>query len=170
MSRAIGRPHFIDVHQNTMEPERLAEAQKEIRTLFDNQPFAVLATQGDGITDASLVTIAVSEDLRNIVFATPIRTGKYDFIAANENVSILADDRTLHQNDINQISALTVFGKAKILSSDEETKRWGKLLIDQHPELAEFVQAPTSAVILVKVTRYLYVKHFQNLMEWNPDD
>ena len=170
MSRAIGRPHFIDVHQNTMEPEKLTETQKEIRTLFDSQPFAVLATQGDGITDASLVTIAVSEDLSHIVFATPIRTGKYDFIAANENVSILVDDRTLHQNDINQISALTVLGKAKILSSDDEIKRWGKLLMDQHPALTEFVQAPTSAIVLIHVTKYLFVKHFQDIREWKLAD
>lgn len=169
MSGEIGRPQYIDVHSNRMEASDLEELKKEIKTLLDTQPFAVLATQGDGITDASLVTIAMSDDLSHIVFATPINTGKYDFIVANENVSILLDDRTLHQNDINRISALTVFGKAKILSDGIETQAWGKHLMDKHPALSEFVKAPTSAIVLIHVTKYLFVKHFQDIREWAPD-
>lgn len=169
MSGEIGRPHYIDVHSNRLGEGDLRTLQKEIGMLFEKQPFAVLATQGDGVTDASLVTIAVSDDLKHIVFATPIRTGKYDFIVANENVSILVDDRTLHQNDINRISALTVFGKAKIVSANHEIQSWGKLLTDKHPALSEFVQAPTTAIVLIRVTKYLFVKHFQDIWEWTPE-
>jgi heme iron utilization protein len=169
MNGDIERPILIDVRQNLTEGDDFKTIQKEVRALFEKQPFAVLATQGNDITDASLVTIAVSRNMKHIVFATPVRTGKYNFIVANENVSILVDDRTLHQDNINQISALTVFGKAKALTGAEEIHKWGKLLTDKHPALMDFVKAPTSAIILVRVTRYLYVKHFQDLWEWNPD-
>lgn len=170
MNGEIGRPHLIDVHQNTIESETLQQIQMDIRNLFKTQPFAVLATQGKDVTDASLVTIAVSEDLKHIVFATPVRTGKYDLIVANENVSMLMDDRTMHQDNINQISALTVFGKAKVLLDENEIRNWGKLLADRHPSLAEFAQAPTSAIVLIHVTKYLIVKHFQDIWEWKLEE
>jgi hypothetical protein len=169
MKVQIERPLLIDVRQNVAEGEALKTLQRNIRALCGNQPFAVLATQGKDITDASLVTIAVSRDLKHIAFATPVGTGKYNLLAANENVSLLVDDRTLHLERLNRISALTVIGKARILSGEREIQKWSKLLTDKHPSLAEFVNAPTSAIILVKVTRYLYVKHFQDLWEWDPN-
>lgn len=168
MSGIIEKPRFVDVQQKVLEGDAAMEMRAEIGMLLGTQPFAVLATQGTDITDASLVTFAAGENLKNIVFATPVQTGKYDFISMNENVSLLVDDRTLHQDNINQISALTVIGKATILSDEKEVQKWGNLLTKRHPTLSEFVSAPSTAIIRVVVNRYLYVKHFQDLRVWDP--
>lgn len=161
-------PLFIDVQRNSPEGEEATALEDDIRILCENQPFAVLATQGKGITNASLISFAVSRDLKNIVFATPIHTEKFDLIAAEENVSILVDDRSLQQDRINQISALTVIGKGKILSDKNDVIKWGGLLMEKHVNLKDFLKAPTTSVILIEVVRYFYVKKFQEVKEWNP--
>ncbi len=134
---------------------------------MEDQPFAVLATQGKGITDASLINFAKSDDLKYIVFATPINTSKFDFIASDENVAILVDDRSQQQDSINQISALSITGKARILHDVNEITEWAGLLIKKHPNLTAFVKAPTTVVILVEVAQFLYVSKFQEVWEYD---
>ena len=87
----------------------------------------------------------MSDDLKYIVFATPVNTTKYDFIFAQENVSVLVDDRSLQQDHINDISALTIVGKGKILLDGEEILMWSGRLIQKHPNPAQGPAArPTS--------------------------
>ncbi len=169
MTKEYEKPIYIDVQKNSPEGEGAKVLEDDIRTLCENQPFAVLATQGKGITNASLISFAVSLDLKHLVFATPINSGKFDLIAMEENVSILVDDRTLQQDNINQISALTIRGKGKILKDETERFMWNELLTEKHPNLDAFVKAPTTAVILVEVVKYHYVKKFQEVWDWDPN-
>lgn len=161
-------PLFIDVRKNCPEGEDARILEDVIRRLFEDQPFAVLATQGKGITNASLISFANTHDLKHIVFATPINTGKFDLITGDENVAILVDDRSQQQDSINQISALTITGKARILHDENEIISWAGLLMKKYPNLTAFVKAPTTAVILVEVVRFLYVSKFQEVSEYNP--
>ena len=161
-------PLFIDVMKNLPEGENARILEESIRRLCEEQPFAVLATQGKGITNASLISFAKSNDLKHIVFATPINTGKFDLIAGVENVAILVDDRSQQQGSINQISALTITGKARILQDENEISDWAELLTKKHPNLTSFVKAPTTAVVLVEAVRYLYVSKFQEVWEYDP--
>lgn len=161
-------PLFLDVKKNSPQGEEARVLVDDIRRLCESQPFAVLATQGKGITHASLISFSVSDDLKHIVFATPVNTGKFDFITAEENVSILVDDRSLQQDNINQISALTITGKGKVLSDEGEIIKWSELLTKKHPNLDAFVKASTTSVILIEVEKYLYVKRFQEIRQWNP--
>ena len=48
-----------------------------IRALLDEQPFAVLCTQGEGQPYGSVIAYAASEDLLAVSFATPVATRKY---------------------------------------------------------------------------------------------
>lgn len=168
MSKKYEEPLFIDVQKNSPQGEEARALEYDIRKLCESQPFAVLATQGKRVTNASLISFATSCDLKHIVFATPILTEKYDFIRAEENISMLVDDRSLQQDRINQISALTIIGKGKILSDENEILMWGDLLTQKHPNLKVFVKAPTTSVILIEVVQYLYVKKFQEVKEWKP--
>ncbi len=68
-------PLFIEVSKNAPEGEDARILEDVIRRLSEDQPFAVLATQGKGITEASLISFAMAHDLKNVVFATPINTG-----------------------------------------------------------------------------------------------
>ncbi len=169
MTRKKEDPLFIDVQKSSPEGEEASALENDIRKLCASQPFAVLATQGKGITNASLISFAVSYDLKHIVFATPIHTGKFDLIAVEENISFLVDDRSLQQDQINQISALTIIGKGQILTDEDDILKWGDLITKKHENLKEFVKASTTSVILVEVVRYHYVKKFQEVKEWNPN-
>jgi nitroimidazol reductase NimA-like FMN-containing flavoprotein (pyridoxamine 5'-phosphate oxidase superfamily) len=168
MAKIYEEPLYIDVQKNSPRAEEAKALENDIRTLCQSQPFAVLATQGKGITKASLISFAVSDDLKSIVFATPLHSAKADFIVAEENVSILVDDRSLQQDRINQISALTIVGKAKVLSDEEDISKGAELLTEKHPYLKAFVMAPSTIVILVEVETYLYVKKFQEVWQWDP--
>jgi hypothetical protein len=154
-------PIFIDARKNSPQGEEGKALEDDIKKLCESQLFAVLATQGKGITNASLISFAVSCDLKHIVFATPTRTGKFDLIVGEENVAFLVDDRSLQQENINQISALTIRGKGKVLSDEKELLEWAELLTEKHPNLQTFVNATTTSLILVEIVRYHYVNKFQ---------
>lgn len=161
-------PIFINIKKNYPNGENAITLNEDIRKLLESQEFAVLATRGEDITVTSLITFASSFDLKNLVFATPRDTGKFNLISSDENISILVDDRSLQQDSINKISALTITGKARILSNENEIFEWGGLLLKKHPNLNSFLKTPTSAIILVEVIRYHYVKKFQEVWEWDP--
>lgn len=170
MLEKIEEPILIDVQKHSPKAESIRELENDIRKLLESQAFAVLATQGDGLTAASLITFVSSFDLKYIVFATPRNTEKFNQIDRNENISVLVDDRSLYQDSINKISALTIIGRAKILSNEKEIFEWGNLLTKKHESLTTFVKASTSAVVLIEVVRYQYVKRFQELWEWDPSN
>lgn len=161
-------PILINGQKNSPIAENIRELENDVRKLLQFQAFAVLATRGKDIIVTSLITFASSDDLKRLVFATPRNTGKFDLIERNENISILVDDRSLHQDSINKISALTITGKARILTDEKEILEWVGLFTEKHPNLTSFVNAPTSAVILVEVVRYHYVRKFQEVLEWDP--
>lgn len=167
MSKKTEEPLYIELHKNSLKGENGIELQDDIRKLCESELFGVLATQGKGITHASLISFAISNDLKYIVFATPINTGKFNLIAAEENISVLVDDRSSHKDSINEISALTIIGKGKILSDENEIFKWASLLTEKHPNLNTFVKASSTAIILLEVGRYLYVKKFQEMTEWD---
>lgn len=161
-------PLFIDVSKNSPEGKDAGILKDTISRLLDEQPFAVLATQGKGVTNASLISFAKTDDLKHIVFATPINSGKFDLIEGDENISILVDDRSKQQDSLNQISALTITGKARILRDENEIIKWAGLLTGKYPNLTSFATATTTAVILVEVVRFFYVSKFQEVQEFDP--
>lgn len=170
MIKKFEEPIFLKIQKNYPNGENARSLENDIRKLLESQAFAVLATQGKGITVASLITFDSSIDLKNIVFVTPRNSEKFDLIDRNENISILVDNRSIHPDSINDISALTIIGKARILTNEKEILEWGKRLTRKHPNLTSFVKASTSAVILVEVVRYQYVKKFQEVWEWDPSN
>lgn len=168
MSKKTEEPLYIELRKNSLKGENVIELQDDIRKLCESELFGVLATQGKGITHASLISFAISNDLKYIVFATPINTGKFNLIAAEENISVLVDDRSSHKDSINEISALTIIGKGKILSDENEICKWATLLTEKHPNLNTFVKSSSTAIIRIDVVKYLYVKKFQEMTEWDP--
>lgn len=168
MIKKYEEPLYIDLKKNFLKEENVGELKNDIRRLCESELFGVLATQGKGITHASLISFAISNDLKYIVFATPVNTGKFNLIAADENISVLIDDRSSHKESINEISALTIIGKGKILSDEKQIVKWGNFLTEKHPNLKTFVNATSTAVILLEIEKHLYVKKFQEMREWNP--
>nr|WP_296751482.1 pyridoxamine 5'-phosphate oxidase family protein [Thioalkalivibrio sp.] len=167
MSRDYDEPTFVDVvscQNNCADTEILAE----MKGLCQDQPFAVLATQGEGQPYVSLISFAITENLRQIVFSTPSETRKATLIAGNSKVSLMIDNRSQQPESINLICGLTITGNAKVLDDETEIKKWGQALTTKHHYLKKFVDSPTSNLILVETTRFFYVRRFQEVYQWTP--
>ncbi len=143
------------------------QIESEIKEICRNQPFAVLATEGEGRPYTSLVAFAADSDLRHLVFSTPTKTRKYSQILKNNKVSLLIDNRAQQPDSINLIRAITVTGKAGPLEKNEMEK-WAQLLLDKHNYLDKFINSPSSSLILVRAERYFYVRRFQEVYQWIP--
>lgn len=160
-------PTFVDVvscNHNGV-PKNIVT---EIEDLCKDQPFAVLATQGEGQTYASLISFAISENLSQLVFSTPSKTRKVDLISGNNKVSLMIDNRSHKPESINLICAVTITGEARVLDDPEEIEKWGQALTTKHNYLQRFVDSPTSNLILVETVRFFYVRRFQEVYQWAP--
>ena len=124
-----------------------------LKEVIGTQYFAVLNSLGDGLPYSNLVSFAISEDLRSLVFVTDRNTRKYRNIQENKNISLLIDNRTNQPSDVSQAIAITVIGTA-----GEETENKSSLqaiFLGRHPYLQQFVHNPNSAMILVIVSEYI---------------
>lgn len=139
--------------------------ENAIRSICQRELFGVLATEGKDQPYANLISFASTEDLRHIVFSTPIGTRKYSFIKAHEKVSVLIDTRSEGIRNLNKISAVTAIGKARLVEG-EEGKEWETLLIEKHPNLEQFVKSETTSTIVIEVSSYIYVRRFQEVFQW----
>ena len=131
----------------------MARSQSLLRQILTTQYFAVLNTVGEGLPHCNLVSFAVTDDLRSLVFATRRDTRKYTNIQENRGISLLVDNRSNRPVDISEAIAIEVIGTAH-----EETGNSSRLrvvLSDRHPQLRRFVEAPESAIIEVHVREYI---------------
>ena len=161
-------PKYIKKTKGIEDKEK--RVRVSIRELCESQSFAVLATQGKGQPYTSLIGFATSDDMKYVVFATPKQTRKYSLLEEDNRVSLMVDNRAQQPDSINFISALTITGNGKILNDAEEIEKWSGLLTEKHPYLSSFVRSSSTAVILVEVYRYYYVRRFQEVFEWIPNE
>ena len=140
---------------------------ERITRLFAAQRFGVLATSGDPWPYATLVGLAVSDDLRSIVFVTNRATRKYDNIGRDPHVSILVDDRRNRATDFIEASALTALGAAAETTGGEREEA-AALYLARHPHMSGFVAGEGAALVRVAVSRYILVSRFQEVVEWTP--
>ncbi len=167
MKDKYDEPNFVDITPGKTESNS-DQLEEEIRALCSEQPFAVLATQGEGQPYTSLISFSVSENLGHLIFSTPARSRKYNLINKNRKVSILIDNRAQQPKSINLIRAVTITGAARILADSGEVEHWSKLLISRHSYLKKFIQSPSSSLILVEIEEYFYVRQFQEVYQWVP--
>ena len=143
--------------------------RERIRALLDEQPFAVLCTQGDSQPYGSVIAYAYSDDLRSVAFCTPVATRKYRLLSECENVALVVDSRCQHLGNMMEVEALTATGRAVQLESSPEYECWAERLIARHPQLRVFVAAPSSALFRLDIVRYLHVSRFQEVHQWLPN-
>ena len=139
---------------------------EQMRELFATQRLAVLATDYSGLPYASLVAFAVSDDLRELFFATSRETRKFANLKSNNRVSLLIDNRSNQVADFSQAIAVTILGVGEELA---ETARAVSeaLYLAKNPHLEEFVTAPSCAFVRVRVQSYYLVSRFQNVIEYH---
>src|SRR5512135_2667190 len=136
---------------------------ERLEVLCASEISAVLATDCDGQPYTSLVSFALSPDLKGLIFATPKATSKYKNIVKNQYVSVLIDNRSHAGDDIMQGEAVTILGAAKTVRRGKRWRELAKILAGKNPALSDFINAPTTALIYVEASRYIHVGRFQSV-------
>jgi len=161
---------LLDSDDSTDPPSARSTPAAEdlIRRLVEKQPYAVLCVQGEGQPYGALVAFAFSEDLRHVVFATPVATRKYRLLSECSHVALLVDNRPDKAGELMEIEAVTATGRATQIEGGSEFDQWAGLLLDRHPYLKSFVHADSSALFRIDVVRFLHVMRFQEVRQWVP--
>ncbi len=144
-----------------------ADAKKELARLLDTRFTGVLATSAEDRPYASLVAFAVFEDMKELVFATPRQTRKYDNLKTNPHVAILIDDRAGDPSDIRSAAAVTAAGTAREAEGRERRERIA-IYESRHANLKEFVRLDSTALFSISVQEYILVSRFQDVIRISP--
>ena len=162
-------PVLVSEPGNSEPDLREPTTAQRIRALLEEQPFAVLCTQGGGQPYGSVIAYAVGPELRSVTFATPKATRKYHLLSECGSVALVIDSRCTFPEDMMKVEAITATGRAVQLDSGSEFDRWANVLTQRHPRLQSFVHAPSSALFRIDVLRYLHVSRFQEVHQWIPE-
>jgi hypothetical protein len=138
--------------------------KKHIRELFIGQKLAVLSTHCSGQPYASLVAFWGKEDLKEIFFVTPRTTRKHANFSADSRVALLINSSMNVDADFHEAVCVTALGCAEEIGGAEKVQVLKRYLA-KHPYLEDFANAPTCALIGVKIISYVLVKNFQHVME-----
>ena len=138
--------------------------RQRIVKLFESQSLGVLSTHRSGQPYASLIAFYATDDLRNIYFATPETTRKYQNLKSDSRVAILVNSSANRESDFHEAIAVTLVGEASNLAVSDEQSIVERYLT-KHPYLEEFVSSPTTALVEVSARSFYMVENFQNVIE-----
>ena len=144
--------------------DREKEIRQRITELLHSQLLAVLSTHTHGQPYASLIAFAETQDLCDILFATTRATRKFANLQADSRSAFLIDSRSNMVDDFHEASAVTAIGLVKEIQADERPE-YLPIYLAKHPHLEEFVHAPSTALLKVRVSKYILVSRFQEVME-----
>jgi len=140
------------------------EAQKRINKVLDSQTIAVLGTSNKDEPYSCLVGFAISEDLKELVFATMRQRLKYKNMIANPRVTLMIDDRDTQASDFNDTTSITIVGSAKDITGEERGK-YATMLLQRQPALTEFVNTEDCAIMRVAVDKIYVVSEFESVVK-----
>ena len=143
-----------------------ASIPERLKLLDRTQAFAVLATEDVGRPYTSLIAFALSPDLTKVLFATPKTTRKYRNILKGKHVALLIDDRSRRGKALLQAEALTIVGAAAPIKRGKARDELAAIFVRKHPDLEEFIQSSTTALICVAIKECVHVSQFQTVSVW----
>lgn len=152
-----------------MDDERRQDIKRRVKHVLDSQLLSVLATQNIGGPYANLVAFAVTDDLRNVLFATPKATRKYANIQADNRVAFLIDNRANDRADFHRATAVTALGRA----TDVPASKWKDFehtYLSRHPSLAGFLNNSSTVFLQATIDSYILVSDFQEVIELHMDN
>lgn len=128
-----------------------------INRVFITQRFAVLTTQSGGQPYCNLVAFAEVDKLGSLLFVTGRDTRKYANAQSNEKVALLIDSRTNQPSDFQSAVAITVLGTIKEVDRGKKAYL-SEIYIAKHPQLEDFLNLPSNALMEVRVSGYVVAK------------
>ena len=143
--------------------------QAILHGLLETQKYAVLATDNHGQPYTSLMAFSVTEDLQSFILMTERGRLKYENLMANPRVAIMIDNRENLGSDLEEAMAVTAQGLAEEIAGKARDE-WRAFCLARHPALQAFADSPGCALIRIKVTSYVIVRRFQEVIEWRIDD
>lgn len=141
------------------------ELKRKLGTFFSSQRLAVLATCEGVKPYTSLMSVAVTDDLGQVLFITEEKSRKCINMDNIPDVALLFDDRSSsEERDISEGLAVTALGKATRVPADE--KQWFLEIYEaKHPNLKSFARSPSAVLFKVAVESWVIVSKFQNVVE-----
>jgi nitroimidazol reductase NimA-like FMN-containing flavoprotein (pyridoxamine 5'-phosphate oxidase superfamily) len=165
----IDEPLFdVESGQSEVKKAQNAALASQIKHMLDEQLFCILCTQGDHQPYGSLIAYANTEDLKHFFFATQIATRKYKLLSECRQVALVIDSRCQHQEDMTEVEAVTITGKAGIIEKGADYETGISLLKARHAYLSGFLDSESTALFRVDVVRYFHVVRFQEVSQWIP--
>ena len=145
-----------------------SDLRDRIRHLVSQQSFCILCTQGQNQPYGSLIAYAFTDDLKQFFFTTPVATRKYKLLSECRQVALVIDSRCQHQDDLTQVDAVTITGRATQIQSGADYEQGINMLKNRHPYLASFLDSASTALFRIDVVRYFHVTRFQEVSQWIP--
>ncbi|MEN6317854.1 MAG: pyridoxamine 5'-phosphate oxidase family protein [Syntrophaceae bacterium] len=139
---------------------------ERLKVFNEKQFFAVLATNDNGQPYTSLISFAITPDLTKVIFATPKETRKYKNIVNSKRVAILIDNRSNTRKNLMETEAITIIGDARLVRRGKNRDELVALFLKKHPDLEDFIQSKTTALIVVDAVRCIHVGKFQTISVW----
>ena len=140
----------------------------QIRRLVNQQSFCILCTQGESQPYGSLIAYTFSDDLKHFFFTTPKATRKFKLLSECQRVALVIDSRCQHLDDMTQVDAVTITGKAVQIQAGTDYEKGIDMLKNRHPYLADFLESTSTALFRIDVVRYFHVTRFQEVSQWIP--
>ena len=143
----------------------MTETAEAIRQLLQEEQFAALSTTKSNQPYVNLVAFAEVRDLTAIVFCTPQQTRKYQNLQHNPQVALLVENSRNQAADLTQAMALTIIGDAVLTKAVDEVTLADNFL-QKHPHMKEFLFEASTALVRVRVEKYVLVKNFQDTQQY----
>ena len=139
-----------------------------LRDLLETQLLGVLGTQHDGEPYTSLVGFTATPDLKQLLFATGRSTRKLANLKADARASMMVDNRSNRPSDFTESSAATAVGVVEEIG-EAERPELERIFLAKHPQLADFVRSPSCIFLRLRVSVYMVVTRFQQVIELHID-
>jgi nitroimidazol reductase NimA-like FMN-containing flavoprotein (pyridoxamine 5'-phosphate oxidase superfamily) len=157
------------LNNKSFNTENNHNLKNDISSLAMEQLFGILCTQNEGQPYGSMIGFAFSDNLKYAVFATPKATRKYENLIRCKNVALVVNNRDKNPEDLMKIRAFTATGKAEEINNPKQYSSWAKILLNKQPNFRRFLESSTTVLFRISITRYFYVRSFQEVCEWVPE-
>ncbi|MBD3157991.1 MAG: pyridoxamine 5'-phosphate oxidase family protein [Candidatus Lokiarchaeota archaeon] len=138
------------------------ETQKRLKSLFDSQLNAALATSKDGKPYCCLVSFFVTDDFRYLLFATKRARLKYEQMDANPSVALLIENTKNQPDDVTEAISVSVIGTAEDIEEPNKSV-YADRLAERHPKLRQFVHSEDTAIMRVVIEKMYVVTNFESV-------